>query len=73
MSTIRRLSAVLGAGLWIGSGAMAHSQETSVAAGVTLPKFGTESQTATVIAGSEFHGEFNDFDTGTFSSRSAPR
>jgi len=67
MSTIRRLSAVLGAGLWIGSGAIAHSQETSVAAGVTLPKFGTQSETTTVIAGSKFYGEFNGFDPGTFS------
>jgi hypothetical protein len=54
------------AGLWIGSGAVAHSQETS-AARTARPKFGTASQTTTVVAAAEFYGAVSVFDPETFS------
>jgi len=66
MSTMRRLSASLCAGLWIGSGAVAHSQEPSAATRGARPKFGTQSPTTTVLGASKFHG-YAEFDPLTFS------
>ena len=70
MSTIRRLSARAGRGAVdrIGRhGALAGD----VRGGRRRPSrsSGRRARPATVIAGSEFYGEFNDFDTGTFSIR----
>jgi hypothetical protein len=66
MSKMNRVYAMLSAALWIGSGAIAQSQEAS-AAGLARPKFGTESSTTTVVAGSEFRG-YLGFDRATFSA-----
>jgi hypothetical protein len=66
MSTTPRLSALLCAGLWIGSGAVAHSQEPSPAAAVARPKFGTQSPTTVVLGASKFRG-YAAFDPLTFS------
>jgi len=61
-----RIGAILGAGLWIGSGAVGHAQERSAGAHAS-PKFGTESQTTTVVAGNEFRG-YIGFHAPTFSA-----
>jgi hypothetical protein len=65
MSKMNRLGAILGAGLWIGSGSLAHAQETS--AGRAAPKFGTASPTTTVVSASEFRG-YAGFHAPTFST-----
>ena len=55
MSKRNRAGAILGAGLWISSIAMAQAREIPAAAHAA-PEFGTESGTTTVIPANEFRG-----------------